>query len=85
VVNPAFDAGAESRRYLVAVLDQAAPVPWLTEFRGVLDQRHPTRVDDRSAEVAARQARDLRGLDDEADTDSASGDPAAHDATEEAH
>lgn len=66
VVNPAYDVGAESRRYLVAVLDQAAPVPWLTEFRGVLDQRHPSRVDDRSAAAAARQARDLRGLDDDA-------------------
>ncbi len=62
VTNPAFDVKRESRRFIGQVLARAAPVPWLTEFRPVLDRRYPSRVDLRGAEAAARQARDLRGL-----------------------
>lgn len=62
VVNPAFDLERESRRLLRQVLAEAAPVPWLAEFRPVLDQRYRSRVDQKSAEAVARQARTLRGL-----------------------
>lgn len=63
VTNPAYDVARESRRFIGIVLDRAAPVPQPTEFRGVLDQRYPSRVDERSAEAAARLAREKRGLD----------------------
>lgn len=66
VTNPAFNAERESRRFVELVLERATPVPWLTEFRPVLDQRYESRVDLRGAEAAARQARDLRGLGAEA-------------------
>lgn len=68
VSDPAYDLRAESRRFLRSVLDQAAPVAWLTEFRGVLDQRYPSRVDERSAELAAAHARDLRAMAASADS-----------------
>ena len=63
VTNPAYDVARESRRFVEMVLDRAAPVPQPTEFRGVLDQRYPSRVDERSAEAAARLARERRGVD----------------------
>ena len=59
--DPRFDVGAESRRFLTSVLAIAQPVPWLTEFRVVLDPVYPSRVDERSAEAAATIARELRG------------------------
>lgn len=62
VRNPAFDVERESRGFIVRVLDQSMPVPMATEFRPLLDRRYRSRVDDRSAEVAARQARELRGV-----------------------
>ncbi|HSM07798.1 MAG TPA: peptidylprolyl isomerase [Gemmatimonadota bacterium] len=62
VTNPAYDVGRESRRFVSIVLDRQAPVPQPTEFRAALDQRYPTRVDERSAEAAARLAREQRGL-----------------------
>jgi hypothetical protein len=61
--DPRFDVGAESRRFLTSVLSVAQPVPWLTEFRVVLDPVYPNRVDERSAEAAAQIARELRGAD----------------------
>lgn len=64
VANPAYDAALESRRFIRDVLDRSAPVPWATEFRIVLDQRFPSRVDDRSAASAAAEARRQRGLDE---------------------
>lgn len=60
VINPAFDVGRESRRFIEQVLRLSTPVPTATEFRPVLDQRYRSRVDERSAETAARQARELR-------------------------
>lgn len=66
VTNPAFNVGPESRRFVGQVLARATPVPWLTEFRPVLDRRFESRVDLRGAEAAARQARELRGLVDDA-------------------
>lgn len=62
VTNPAYDVGRESRRFVSIVLDRQAPVPQPTEFRAALDQRYPSRVDERSAEAAARLAREQRGL-----------------------
>ncbi|MDH3427359.1 MAG: peptidylprolyl isomerase, partial [Gemmatimonadota bacterium] len=55
-VHPQFDVEAESRRFLASVLEVAEPIPWLTEFRLVLDPVYPSRVDERSAETAARIA-----------------------------
>jgi len=60
VVSPQFDSQAESRRFITSVLQEAKPVAWLTEFRVVLDPVYPSRVDPRSAEVAARIAREYR-------------------------
>lgn len=65
VTNPAFDLERESRRFIATVLDRSVPVPLATEFRPVLDQRYASRVDERSAEAAARLARKQRGLDRE--------------------
>lgn len=62
VTDPAYDVARESRRFVSIVLDRRAPVPQPTEFRAVLDQRYPSRVDERSAEAAARLAREQRGL-----------------------
>jgi len=59
-VSPLFDIQAESERFLAGVLMQSQPVPWLTEFRIVLDPVYPSRVDDESAEAAARIAREIR-------------------------
>ena len=81
VTNPAFDIGRESRRFIVGVLDLATPVPMATEFRPVLDQRYRSRVNDRSAEAAARQARELRGLNLDPGSQEAAGDRVDHDET----
>ena len=62
VTDPNYDVARESRRFVSIVLDRAAPVPQPTEFRGALDQRYPSRVDERSAEAAARLAREQRGI-----------------------
>ncbi|MFQ5529245.1 MAG: peptidylprolyl isomerase [Gemmatimonadota bacterium] len=62
-VHPLFDVSSESRRFLTSVLEVAQPVPWLTEFRIVLDPVYANRVDERSAETAARIARERRGAE----------------------
>ncbi|TFG66526.1 MAG: hypothetical protein E4H28_01665, partial [Gemmatimonadales bacterium] len=49
--SPQFDIRAESERFLSGVLKLAQPVPWLTEFRIVLDPVYPSRVDNESAEA----------------------------------
>lgn len=77
--SPLFDIRAESHQFLRGVLTQAQPVPWLTEFRIVLDPVYPSRVDDHSAESAARVARELRageasGADSETDDATTHGD-----------
>lgn len=64
VANPVYDLSVESRRFLKNVLDKSAPVPWATEFRMVLDQRFPSRVDEHSAAGAAERARRQRGIED---------------------
>jgi hypothetical protein len=77
--NPLFDIRAESHRFIRGVLTQAQPVPWLTEFRIVLDPVYPSRVDEHSAEAAARIAREHRaggasGADSETDEATTHGD-----------
>lgn len=62
VTHPAYDVAHESRRFVSIVLDRQAPVPQPTEFRAALDQRYPSRVDERSAEAAARLAREQRSV-----------------------
>lgn len=79
VTNPAFNVERESRRFVALVLDRATPVPWLTEFRPVLDRRFESRVDLKSAEAAARQARQLRGSEDGAVADDRAEEPEAAD------
>lgn len=63
VTHPAFDIEQESRRFVALALDRATPMPWASEFRSILDQRHRSRVDEGSANAAARLARNQRGLD----------------------
>lgn len=65
VTHPAYDVARESRRFVGIVLDRQAPVPQPTEFRAALDQRYPSRVDERSAEAAARLAREQRDIGSE--------------------
>lgn len=60
--SPAFSVGIESRQFVRDVLEKATAVPWAGEFRQVLDQHIPSRVDERGAEDAARRARALRGV-----------------------
>jgi len=60
VTNPRFDMRSESRHFLASLLEEARPVPWLTEFRIALDPVYPSRVDERGSESAARIARDRR-------------------------
>lgn len=73
VTNPAYDVARESRRFVGIVLDRQAPVPQPTEFRAALDQRYPSRVDQRSAEAAARLAREQRGIEPEDSASPATG------------
>ena len=42
------------------MLARSRAIPWLGEFRVVLDPEFPVRVDDRGVEIAARHARELR-------------------------
>jgi hypothetical protein len=60
VADPAFDLQLASESFLRAVLQAQRPVPWLSEYRYVLDPDFPSRIDDQGAETAARLARDLR-------------------------
>ena len=60
VADPLFDVGQQSVWFVQGVLERSQPVPWLGEFRVVLDPQFPVRVDDGGVEIAARHARDLR-------------------------
>lgn len=77
VTDPAYDVARESRRFVNIVLDRRAPVPQPTEFRAALDQRYPSRVSERSAEAAARLAREQRGLGLEESSPPAAGEDVA--------
>jgi len=69
VTDPSFRIDLASESFLRGVLQAQRPVPWLTEFRYVLDPEYPAVIYERGAETAARLAMDLR--------QSSSQDPAA--------
>lgn len=58
--SPLLDLELESRAFVRRVLANQTPVPWLGEFRPLLDRKHPMRVHERGEQVAARIALDLR-------------------------
>jgi dsDNA-binding SOS-regulon protein len=58
--NPRFDISEQGYYFLQGVMDRATVVPWLGEFRVVLDPLFPVRVDDSGARSAARIANELR-------------------------
>jgi hypothetical protein len=60
VTNPSFRIDLASQSFLRGVLQAQQPVPWLTEFRYVLDPEYPAVIHERGAETAARLAVDLR-------------------------
>jgi len=62
VTDPDFDMDIASENFLVAVLAAQNPVPWLSEFRPILDPDYPSRIDDRGTQTAANLARDLREI-----------------------
>jgi hypothetical protein len=85
VTDPAFRIDLASESFLQGVLQAQRPVPWLTEFRYVLDPEYPVVIYERGAETAARLAMDLRqssSQDPPADPAADSGDqaePGGHD------
>lgn len=60
VTNPGFDREAAALRFLRAVLAAREPVPWLTEFRPVIEPEFPSRVHAGGAEAAADLAESMR-------------------------
>jgi hypothetical protein len=68
VSNPRFDIDEQSYYFLQGVMARSRALPWLGEFRVVLDPRFPVRVDDSGVRSAARLAVELRaaGADSEA-------------------
>jgi hypothetical protein len=63
VTDPSFRMPIASESFIFKVLLVQSPVPWLSEFRYVMDD-YPAEVYERGAEAASRLARDLRGLSD---------------------
>lgn len=60
VISPIFDAEAEALGFIERILLTRAPLPWLGEFRPVLDRDYPGRVDRHGADAAAAIAVSLR-------------------------
>jgi dsDNA-binding SOS-regulon protein len=60
VANPRFDVNEQGYYFLQGVMARATAVPWLGEFRVVLDPRFPVRVDDSGVRSAARKAIEMR-------------------------
>lgn len=60
VTNPLFDIDEQGYYFLQGVMERSRPIPWLGEFRVVLDPLFPVRVDDSGLKNAARRARELR-------------------------
>jgi hypothetical protein len=58
--NPQFEVGEQGYYFLQGVMERSRAIPWLGEFRIVLDPRFPVRVDDSGVKNAARRARELR-------------------------
>ena len=61
--DPGFNLDLAGESFVRAVLNAQRPVPWLSEYRYVLDPDFPTRIDEQGTEAAARLARDLREVD----------------------
>ncbi len=66
VTNPAFDRESAAVRFLSAVLAAREPVPWLTEFRPVVQPGWPSAVDGEGSLAAAELARRLRPAESDA-------------------
>jgi hypothetical protein len=85
VTNPSFRLDLASESFLRGVLQAQRPVPWLTEFRFVLDPVYPVVIHERGVETASRLAEDLRqpespeSVPDPADPVSEPADPENHD------
>ena len=60
VTNPRFDIDEQSYYFLQDVMARSRALPWLGEFRVVLDPRFPVRVDESGVRSAARRASELR-------------------------
>jgi len=58
--NPRFDISDQGYYFLQRVMARSTAVPWLGEFRVVLDPRFPVRVDEGGVRSAARRAAELR-------------------------
>jgi hypothetical protein len=80
VTNPGFQRESAALRFLSVVLAAREPVPWLTEFRPVVQPEWPSQVDDAGAEAAAKLALRLRsssGQDQDEQAGEADAEPAA--------
>lgn len=75
VVAPAYDLHDESLAFLNRVLFEAKPLPWLGEFRIILDEVYEVRIDERgvrsAAEIANRSREEENAADDSAESDGA--------------
>jgi hypothetical protein len=60
VTDPVYDLEEQAVWFLQGVMQRSRAIPWLGEFRVVLDPVFPVRVDDGGADSAARTARELR-------------------------
>jgi hypothetical protein len=60
VANPRFDLDEQGYYFLQGVMARSRALPWLGEFRVVLDPRFPVRVDESGVRSAARRASELR-------------------------
>ncbi|MBT8462721.1 MAG: peptidyl-prolyl cis-trans isomerase [Gemmatimonadetes bacterium] len=60
VANPRFDLDDQGYYFLQRVMARSRALPWLGEFRVVLDPVFPVWVDDSGVRSAARHAADLR-------------------------
>jgi hypothetical protein len=60
VTNPRFDIDEQGYYFLQGVMARSRALPWLGEFRVVLDPQFPVRVDDSGVRSAARRAGELR-------------------------
>lgn len=79
VTNPSFRIDLASESFLRGVLQAQRPVPWLTEFRYVLDPGYPAVIHERGAETAARLAADLRESMSQDSATAPAPDPGDHD------
>jgi len=58
--SPRFDMDEQGYYFLRGVMERSRAVPWLGEFRVVLDPQYPVRVDDSGVRSAAKHASELR-------------------------